>query len=222
MNKLLIVANLKSYKTQSEALEWLEKFKIIKQDENTLNDKEIIICPPFTLFYLFDSFFLDNDIKVQLGAQDVSQFDEGPYTGEINAKQIKEFVNYVLIGHSERRKNFNEEEQILSKKTDLSLQNNLKPIFCVQNKETPIPSGVTILAYEPVFAIGSGNPDTPQNAEEVAKSFWDKNNSMTILYGGSVTSENVKSFTKEQTIGGVLVGGASLEAEEFIKIIKNA
>lgn len=221
MNKLLIVANLKSYKTKSEALEWLEKFKIIKEKENVLSEKEVVICPPFTLLYLFSSFFLENDIKVLLGAQNVSEFDEGPYTGEINAGQLKDFVNFVLIGHSERRTNFNEDDKALSNKVKLSLQNNLKPIFCVQNKDTSVPSGVGILAYEPVFAIGSGNPDTPQSAEEVAKSFKEKNNTV-VLYGGSVTSENVNSFTKEQTIGGVLVGGASLEAEEFIKIIENA
>lgn len=222
MNKLFIVANLKSYKTEPEAKEWLEKFKAISQNKDIVHDKEIVVCPSFTLLYLFNSFFLDNGLQIKLGAQNVSQFDEGPYTGEVNAKQIKKFADYVLIGHSERRINFNETDEALSKKTGLSLQNNLQPIFCVQGKETYVPNGVKILAYEPVFAIGSGNPDTPQNANEIAQSYLDKINNLTVLYGGSVTSENVSSFTKEQNIGGVLVGGASLEAEEFIRIIKNA
>ncbi len=222
MNKLFIVANLKSYKTKSEAKEWLEKFKVIALNKDILQEKEIIVCPPFTLLYLFNSFFKDNNLDIKLGAQDVSEFGEGAYTGEINAKQVKEFADYILIGHSERRTNFNETEKSLSKKTKLSLQNNLEPIFCVQGRETPVPQGIKILAYEPVFAIGSGNPDTPENAQEIAKSYWDKNNNLTILYGGSVTSGNVNSFTKEKNIGGVLVGGASLEAEEFIKIIENA
>ena len=222
MNKLFIVANLKSYKTKFEAKEWLEKFKVIAQNTDVLQKKEIIICPPFTLLYLFNSFFKDNNLDIKLGAQNVSEFGEGAYTGEVNAKQIKEFADYVLIGHSERRTNFSETDESLFKKTEVSLQNNLQPIFCVQDKDTHIPGGIKILAYEPVFAIGSNNPDNPENAEEIAKSFLDKNNNLIILYGGSVTSENVNSFTKEKNIGGVLVGGASLEAEEFIKIIKNA
>lgn len=222
MSKLFIVANLKSYKTEFEAKEWLEKFKSISQNKDVLQSKEVVICPPFTLLSLFKSFFQDNDLEVKLGGQNLSQFGEGAYTGEVNAKQVKEFADYVLIGHSERRVNFNENNEVLSKKTELSLRNNLQPIFCVQGGETFVPSGVTILAYEPVFAIGSGIPDNPQNAGEVARVFLEKNNNTIILYGGSVNSQNVNSFTKEQDIKGVLVGGASLEAEEFIKIIENA
>lgn len=222
MDKLLIVANIKSYKTENEAKEWLENFKKIKEFEQSLDSKKIIICPSFTLLSLFNSYISNNSLPVKIGAQNVSPFDEGAYTGEVNAKQIKDFAEFVLIGHSERRNNFGETDAMLSKKTELSLKYGLTPIFLVQEKDNLIPQGIEIIAYEPVFAIGSGNPDTPENADQIASAIKSKNNNYKILYGGSVTSENVKSFTSMSNINGVLVGGASLNPEEVIKIIQNA
>lgn len=222
MAKIYIVANLKSYKNLTEAKEWLDNFKKIKETEANLTDKEIIICPPFQLLFTFSSYIHDNNIPVKLGAQNLSPFDEGAYTGEVNAQQLKDFAEYVIIGHSERRKYFNESDNMLKNKTSLALKYNLTPIFCVQNKDTYVPEGVSIIAYEPVFAIGSGNPDTPENANETAQSFKDKSGDYSVLYGGSVTFENVANFTKMQQIKGILVGGASLDPQEFIKIIQNA
>ncbi|HUD04502.1 MAG TPA: triose-phosphate isomerase family protein [Patescibacteria group bacterium] len=222
MGKCLIVANLKSYQNENEAKNWLETFGKIKELNLDLTQKEIIICPSFTQLFSFFSYFSSNNIKVMLGAQNVSPFDEGAYTGEVNAKQIKDFVQYVLIGHSERRQNFNETEDMLIKKVDMTLKYGLNPIFLVQNQEDVIPQGVQIVAYDPSFAIGSGTPDTPENADAIAAVIKSKNNNAQVLYGGSVTSENVKSFTAKTNLDGVIVGGASLEAEEFIKIIKNA
>lgn len=222
MNKLLIVANLKSYKTENEAKEWLETFEKIRELGQNFDNKEIVICPSFTLLSLFNLYVSDNNLPVKVGAQDVSPFDEGAFTGEVNAKQIKDFAEFVLIGHSERRNNFNETDGVLSKKVELSLEYGLKPIFLVQGNENLIPQGVEIVAYEPVFAIGSSTPDTPENADQIASAIKAKNNTYQILYGGSVTSENVKNFTSMSNINGVLVGGASLNPEEFIKIIQNA
>ena len=222
MNNLLIVANLKSYKTENEAKEWLENFKKIKEPGQNLENKEIVICPSFTLLSLFSLYISDNNLPVKIGAQNTSPFDEGAYTGEVNAKQIKDFADFVLIGHSERRNNFGETDDMLSKKTELSLKYGLTPIFLVQGKDNLIPQEIKIIAYEPIFAIGSGNPDTPENANQIASLIKSKNNIYQILYGGSVTSENVKSFTGMVNISGVLVGGASLDPEELIKIIKNA
>ncbi|MCL6096796.1 MAG: triose-phosphate isomerase [Patescibacteria group bacterium] len=221
MKDLLIAANLKSYKTEIEAKEWLEAFGKIKEFEQNLEGKKILICPPFTLLSLFHSYVLDNNLPAKVGAQNASPFDEGAYTGEINAKQIKDFADFVLIGHSERRNNFNEKDAELSKKTELSLKYGLKPIFLVQGDSNLIPQGVKIVAYEPIFAIGSQTPDTPENADSVSVKIKSKNVEK-VLYGGSVTSQNVKSFTGMENIDGVLVGGASLDAEEFIKIIHNA
>jgi triosephosphate isomerase len=221
MGKLLIVANLKSYKNENEAKNWLEGFKKITELNLNLAQKEIIICPSFTQLFSFFSFFSSNNIYVKLGAQNISPFDEGAYTGEVNAKQIKDFADYVLIGHSERRTNFNELDDMLSKKVAMTLQYGLNPIFFIQNQDVVIPGGVQVVVYEPVSAIGTGNPDTPENADAVAAVIKSKNN-VQVLYGGSITSENVKSFTAKTNLGGVIVGGESLDAEEFIKIIQNA
>lgn len=222
MNKLFIVANLKSYKTETEAKQWLEEFKKINDLSKTLENKEVIICPSLTLLSLFNSFVLSNNLPVKVGAQNVSPFDEGAHTGEVNARQIKEFCEYVLIGHSERRNNFKESDEILFDKVRISLEQRLTPIYCVQDKDTSVPEGAEILAYEPVFAIGSGNPDTPENANNIARLFLEKNHNYSVLYGGSVNSQNIKSFTEKENLRGVLVGGASLDAEEFLKIIQNA
>jgi len=223
MSKLLIVANLKSYKNEIEAKNWLESFKKVNDLQLNPAEKEAVICPSFTQLFSFFSYFSSNNINgVALGAQNLSPFDEGAFTGEVNAKQIKDFATYVLIGHSERRKNFSETEDMLANKVDMALKYNLIPIFLVQGRETPIPQGVKIVAYEPVFAIGTGNPDTPESAEMTAGAIKASRGDLMVLYGGSVKSGNVKSFTDKPSIDGVLVGGASLDAQEFIKIIENA
>jgi triosephosphate isomerase len=221
MKNLLIVANLKSYKTEIEAKEWLEAFKKIKEFEQNLSQKETVICPPFTLLSLFHSFILDNALPASVGAQNISSFDEGAYTGEINARQVKDFAEFVLVGHSERRKNFNEKEEELSRKVEFSLKHGLTPIFLVSGSDDLIPAGVKIVAYEPVFAIGSGTPDNPENANSTSAKIKGKNVEK-VLYGGSVNPQNVKSFTGMENIDGVLVGGASLDAKEFIEIVQNA
>lgn len=221
MNKFYIIANLKSNKNEIEAKNWLEEFKKIKDLSQILKEKEVIICPPFTLLSLFSSFMFSNSLPVKIGAQNVSPFNEGAYTGEVNAKQIKDYASYVILGHSERRSNFKESDDMLLNKVKMSLEYGLSPIYCMQDKDTLVPEGVNVLAYEPVFAIGNGTPDTPKNAENVANLIKTKGNYQ-ILYGGSVTPQNVKSFTDKESLSGVLVGQASLDPNEFIEIIKNA
>jgi len=221
MGKTLIIANLKSYKNESEAKTWLDGFRKITELNLDLTQKEIIICPSFTQLFSFSSYFSTNNIQVKLGSQNVSPFDEGAYTGEVNAKQIKDFAEYVLVGHSERRMNFNESEDMLASKVSIALKYELNPIFLVQGQEYLVPQGVQVVAYEPITAIGTGTPDTPENADAMAAMIKSGNN-VQVLYGGSVTADNVKSFTSKTNIDGVIVGGASLEAEEFIKIIQNA
>lgn len=219
MKKLFFVANWKSYKTVSEATNWLQQ---IVDGNLKLVDKEAIVCPSFTLIPAMFDFIKKSNLPVKLGAQDVSPFGEGPYTGAVNVKQIKEFAEYAIIGHSERRKEFKEDDVILAKKVQIALESGLTPIFCVQGEETPIPDGVKIVAYEPVWAIGSGTPDTPENAEKVSKTIKEKNKIDYILYGGSVKPDNVSGFTQMSSIDGVLVGGASLESQSFMQIIENS
>lgn len=223
MKKLFIIANWKSNKTESEAKNWLREFITSNPPAGgQISDKEIIICPPFTLLSNLKSYIKENNLPIKLGAQDISPFEEGSFTGEINGKQIKEFADYVIIGHSERRKNLFENEDVLVKKVTMVNKYDLIPIFCVQNDKTFIPENVDIIAYEPIFAIGTGNPDTPENAEVIAKKIKEKKDNSCVLYGGSVNSENINFFTKMPNINGVLVGKSSLIPGEFLNIINNA
>lgn len=222
MKKSFIVANWKSNLTSLEANEWLVKIANSKLQIVNSDDKEVIVCPPFTLLKDIESGIKNYELGFKVGTQNISPFDEGAYTGEISAKQAKEFADYVIIGHSERRKNFLESDEVLFKKAELANKYGLTPIFCVQDATTKIPENVEIVAYEPVFAIGTGNSDTPENAEEIAIKIKTNKGVISVLYGGSVTSKNIKGFTQMPNIDGVLVGGASLDAQEFYAIIQNS
>ncbi len=223
MKKLFIIANWKSNKTIEEAEKWFHDFseKLLSESLD-LSNKEIIVCPSFTL--LEHSRYCSTNLKlpIKIGAQNVSPFDKGAYTGEVFGAQIKEFADYVIVGHSERRQNFSENNEILKPKVLMAKKYNLIPIFCVQNEETEVPDGVNVIAYEPQTAVGTGNPDTPENAQRIAGIVKEKTKAPHVLYGGSVTSANVKTFTNMPSIDGLLVGGASLDPTEFSQIIKNA
>lgn len=219
MKDLLIVANWKENKTKKQALEYFEDFTQYSKIEG----KEVVICPPFTLLDLVSSEVSDKALLFKIGSQDVSRFSEGAYTGEIAASQIREFAEFVLIGHSERRSNFSEGNSILFQKVKEVLKAGLAPVYCVSDSITEIPQGVNIVAYEPLDAIGTGRPDTTENASRIAEEIKEKNEGVNkVLYGGSVNSNNVNSFTSMPHIDGVLVGGASLDSSEFLKIIENA
>lgn len=230
MKKLFLVANWKSNKTSLEAKKWLTQVQRskIKDPANSAGrqrskEKEVIICPPFTLLSEMKALIEKKKLPIKLGAQNISPFGAGAYTGEIHAEQIKEFADYVIIGHSERRNNFGETDDMLSKKVKQAMAVGLTPIFCIQNETTPVPGGVNLAAYEPPTAIGTGNPDTPENAERVARAVKEKYPYIDyILYGGSVTQDNIRGFVEMENINGVLVGGVSLDALKFTALIKNA
>ena len=222
MKELFIVANWKSHKTIPEAKSWLDDMIENKEVLDGLVDKTIIVCAPFTLLSFLKQYIDEHDLPIKLGAQDISIFDEGAYTGEINGKQIREFAEYVIIGHSERRENFKEDYELLKVKVEQARKYDLEPIFCVQGDDTPLPENISIVAYEPVSAIGTGNPDSPENANHVADVYRNQKSIYYVLYGGSVKPENAKSFTLQPHISGHLIGGASLVSKEFLEIIRNA
>lgn len=217
MKPIFLVANWKSNKTIKEVLEWFSEIKSITAD----NNKKIIICPPFTTLETTKRLIDENSLPFEIGSQNISAFNQGAYTGEINSTQVKDFANYVIIGHSERRENQKEDDLLLSEKTDRAKEGGLKVIYCIQGAGTVIPENVDVIAYEPVFAIGTGTPDTPENAEKVAKEL-KKRFQKPFLYGGSVTAENIRSYTSKEEIDGALIGGASLDPHEFGKIINLA
>ncbi len=233
MKRLFIVANWKSNKTLQQTEAWFAEFSP-PAGGFQFSNKEVIICPPFTLLPNLKSYLLNHKSAVRLGAQDISPFDEGAYTGEVNGTQIKEFADYVIIGHSERRKHFGETNEVVENKIIQAIKNNLTPIICVssltqisklksQNYSSKLKNmGKTmIIAYEPLFAIGSGKPDTPENANNMAKKIKEIIN-VPVIYGGSVTDKNVLSFTSMPNIDGVLPGKASLDPQVFISLIVNA
>lgn len=229
MKKLIIVANWKSNKTLKEAHSYLTSF--LNKDfssfvHNNPSDvkKEVIICPPSILLAplkdMLSQIGRDN-FSLVLGAQNISQFDDGPYTGEESGRMLKEYASYVIVGHSERRKNFLETDEMLALKVKQANENGIEAIFCVQGIDTYVPPHVRYVAYEPIGAIGSGNPAEIDEVIKVAKKYKDDGIHY-FLYGGSVTPENVATYTQSEFIDGVLVGTDSLNPDSFSMIVTNS
>ncbi len=232
-----VIANLKSNQTKKEALEYSKKIKKIKNKNN-----QLIICPSFTNLFLF------NDQNYNLGAQNISEYEKGAYTGEINGEQLQNLnCKYVIIGHSERRKYFNENNKILLNKITQALKNNLKIIFCIgesleeykanqtkeilQNQITSIFNSLDlkqlnniIIAYEPIWAIGTGLIPSLKEIEEniyfIKKlNYQNYHLNLFVLYGGSVDENNINDLKTISNLDGYLIGGASLSLEKLKKII---
>lgn len=212
---------------------------------------EVIICPPFTSLYLAKDILKNSNIK--LGAQNVHFESKGAFTGEISVDMLKSFnVSYVIVGHSERRAYFNEGNDVINKKIFACINNDLIPIFCVGETLDDRESGITkdvlesqikggllnvskndakkiVIAYEPVWAIGTGKTATSKDADDiigfirnVIKNIYDEDVSqnIVILYGGSVKPNTIKEQMSMENIDGVLVGGASIIVNDFESIVK--
>ena len=222
------------------------------QDKKNKNKNKIIIFPPYIYLdkinQLLKSF--PELLSVSLGAQNLSQYDNGAYTGEISGNMLSEIgCEYVLIGHSERRQFFGESDDVIAKKVKRAVEAGLKPVLCVGETQAQRQSHETdkiilgqleavlnvnlnldslILAYEPVWAIGTGLTATPPEAQAVHKVLRDKirehdkmlGDAISIVYGGSVKANNAQSLLEMPDIDGALVGGAALNAEEFMGICK--
>jgi len=220
-------------------------FNSVKNGVKGIKGKEVIICPPFIYLPMLKG--------LSLGAQNCFWEREGAYTGEISCPMLKSLCQYVLAGHSERRKYFNEKDEI-NNKLKAVLDAKLIPVLCIGEtqeqrnqdkteavlKEQIISAldsisssrfSSVIIAYEPVWAIGTGNPCDVEEAQKmklliqkIISKIYSSNVSFKtpILYGGSVKSNNAESYVKEAGFNGLLVGGASLDAREFIKIVKQA
>ncbi len=216
--KLVIAGNWKSNKTLAEADIWLREFQEHSAAQET--GGTIIIAAPFTLLSFLKETIAAAKLPLQLSAQNVSPFDDGAYTGEVSSRQVKELADWVIIGHSERRKHFSETDEVLFRKAERAKTAGLRVIYCVPDEKTELPKiSVDVVAYEPVWAIGSGKADSPENANGVIASIKQRTSSM-VIYGGSVTSENVASFVGQPAIDGVLPGGASLDPHTFAALIE--
>lgn len=220
--QIWVIANWKSNKNVAEALDWVSKAgpNLPKRD-----DLRVVVCPTFVCLEEVEKAIQAGNFPLMVGSQDLSAFDTGAYTGEEAGKILKDFVNLSILGHSERRQNFSETDEMIANKTQQALENNIVPLVCVQGEETPVPEGCQLIAYEPVWAIsttpGANKADTPEDADKVAGFFKEKyGGDLEVMYGGSVDSSNVKGFIMRDNISGVLVGNASLDSEEFVKIVK--
>jgi triosephosphate isomerase len=226
MKKLFIVANWKSHKTVMEVHSFLIAF-FHKELSRWLHEggdfhKTIVLCPPFTLLSTLKQSLLEFDhknIKMSLGAQDISSFPAGSHTGEESSEQLSDLVDYVIVGHSERRIELQETEEMLVQKVIQAHLGGLEPIFCVQGMTNEIPKNVRIVAYEPIDAIGTGKVASLDQIENVALFYKKEKDIHYVLYGGSVTAENIAQITAIPSIDGVLVGGASLNPHEFSQIV---
>lgn len=246
MRKKVIAGNWKMNMLPNEAIDFIDKLApLVKNTEN-----EVILCVPYTdLFY---SLLTAQGTNIKIGAQNMHYEEKGAYTGEISGKMLKSIgVEYVIIGHSERRQYFNETDETVNKKIKAAFENKLNPIVCVGEtleqreankteeiikKQTKLAlQGLTeeqvkntIIAYEPIWAIGTGKTASSEQANDAIKAIRDEicqiygqnvGNGVIIQYGGSVKSSNAKELFEMSDIDGGLVGGASLNPEEFAKIV---
>ncbi|MBW2984233.1 triose-phosphate isomerase [Candidatus Woesearchaeota archaeon] len=242
----IIAGNWKMNKNIGEAVSLVKELRELVAD---VKDREIIVCPPFTALSSVKAELAASNVKV--GAQNLYFEEEGAFTGEISPLMLKELCSHVIIGHSERRAYFNETNKTVNKRTKVALKNSLTPIVCVGEKLEEREAGKTkdvvkdhvenglaglskeemlkvVIAYEPVWAIGTGKTATPEQAEEVhvfirellKDIFGEKAAEKTrILYGGSVKPKNIKELMAKENIDGGLIGGASLDAKSFSDIV---
>lgn len=213
-----IIGNWKSNSTLSDTAKWIRKFSK-KNFRETQKHIHFIICPPFPLIPLFADLVKKNS-SISLGSQDISASEPGAYTGEVNNIMLADFVQFSIIGHSERRKYQKETNPLLFKKVKQAKKEKIEPIFCISSQKDPLPKRLKYVAYEPVAAIGSGQNEP---AEKVI-AFKDKlklSKNIKYIYGGSVNSGNIREYLCHNQIDGVLVGGASLDPDEFYKIGSN-
>ncbi|OIP57150.1 MAG: hypothetical protein AUK12_04530 [Candidatus Levybacteria bacterium CG2_30_37_29] len=185
-------------------------------------DKEIVILPQFIALPACAAFAKENNLPISFGAQTVSSFPDGAYTGEVSARQVGEFASYVLLNHSERKKYFMENDTSLKEKFSQVVKNNLTPLICIQDENSFIPEGANYVVYEPPSAISTFGTGIPESREDVAKVFEKIKNisSAKLLYGGSVSDKNVNEYLGIPFLQGFLVGGASLDPETFTNLIK--
>ena len=218
----LIVANWKTNKTLAEAVTYVQA---AGESLDQLKGIEIVICPPLIALPVLEGLLRDSSIS--LGAQDVSVWKNGSHTGEVSAEQIAPHAKYTIIGHSERRQGMGETDEQVNRKVRRAVEAGLQPIVCVSNMQElesleSVKNKVSqwIIAYEPLEAIGSGQPSKPKDVEVMVKAIKKKFKKSRVLYGGSVDLENVKTYLKVSD--GSLVGGASLDPRNFLDLCATA
>jgi triosephosphate isomerase len=248
----IIAANWKMHKTHLEAIQAVQKLSYLL-DRDDAERVEVVICPPFTALRAVETLIMSDRLPYGLGAQDVHPKEQGAFTGEVSPLMLKALeVRYVIVGHSERRQLFGEDDRLVSEKVRAVLGHEMTPILCVgetleerdlgnteERVTTQVRAGLAhvgemdasrlVLAYEPIWAIGTGRNAEPSDAGEViglirrtvGELFGPTvADAVRIQYGGSVKAGNIRDFMAHPEIDGALVGGASLDPEELALIVK--
>jgi triosephosphate isomerase (TIM) len=238
VRKVILAGNWKMYKTQGEASEFLMEF--IPQIDDAPESREVVLCVPYTDLTIVNKSLHGN--RIRLGAQNVHWETDGAYTGEISASMLTEMgVRYVIVGHSERRQYFGETDETVNLRLKAAQKGGLIPILCVGETKQQRDAGETerviaeqlkkdlvevdreqlVIAYEPIWAIGTGETCEATEANRTIKSIRSQlsNPNVTIQYGGSVKPSNIDEIMAQPEIDGVLVGGASLDAGDFARIV---
>ena len=238
MRKIILAGNWKMHKNQAESLEFVQAFK--SETDNTKEEREIVLCVPFTSLTIMSKNL--HGSRIRLGAQNIHWEDRGAYTGEISGSMLTEIgVNYAIIGHSERRQYFGETDETVNLRLKAAQKYGITPILCVGETKAQRDAGETenviinqlkqdlvdvnqrnlVIAYEPIWAIGTGDTCESQEANRVIGVIRQQldNKDVTIQYGGSVKPDNIDEIMAQSEIDGVLVGGASLEPSSFARIV---
>lgn len=238
MRKIIIAGNWKMYKTQAESLEFLQTF--LPKIQETEETRDVVLCVPFTNLGQLSRNL--HGSRVRIGAQNIHWEDEGAYTGEISGSMLTEIsISYVIVGHSERRQYFGETDETVNRRLLASQRHGLTPILCVGETKTQRDTGETenliisqlkkalvnvdqsnlVIAYEPIWAIGTGDTCASSEANRVIGLIRDNldNKNVSIQYGGSVKPDNIDEIMAQSEIDGALVGGASLDAASFARIV---
>lgn len=252
MRNKIVAGNWKMNPNFNEAFTLINELKNITQEISLKENEKVLLFVPYVYLMAFQKEV--NYTKIEIGAQNCSQFNNGAYTGEISANMLKEMrINHCIIAHSERRQFFGDSNEIINQKLKRCYENNISPILCCGEKleerksnlqfkivETQIVEALidiseeeikkTTIAYEPVWAIGTGETANPEQAEEIhsfirnlISKIYNDNiaKNISILYGGSVNAKNSQSLFSQKNIDGGLVGGASLNASNFFEIINS-
>ncbi len=217
-----IIGNWKAHKDIFQAVEWAEEFKKLVEGSSELlallnnNVLKIIICPPFPFIYLLKQFVMKIP-NIEIGSQDISQFDEGSYTGEVTASGLRHIISHSIIGHSERRKEVDETEEVILRKVQQLSQYSLQCILCIRNENDLNYQAASFVAYEPINSIGSGHN---MNVEDVINmkqrlKLWPEQK---FIYGGSVNHQDCQEYFQTEEIDGLLIGKASLDPQELVSI----
>ncbi|MEL6441733.1 MAG: triose-phosphate isomerase [Cyanobacteria bacterium J06621_8] len=237
MRKVIIAGNWKMHKNQEESLAFVQEFK--SELGETSEEREVVLCAPFTSLTAMSKNL--HGSRIMLGAQNIHWETQGAYTGEISGSMLSEIgVNYVIVGHSERRQYFGETDQTVNLRLKAAQQSGLKPILCVGETKSQRDTGATenliidqlekglagidqnnlVIAYEPIWAIGTGDTCQAKEANRVIGIIRQQldNKDVSIQYGGSVKPENIDEIMVQPEIDGALVGGASLTPTSLARI----